>query len=197
MSVAHTSSRRADGVELGGSDKAIAPEPVPRSTATSGSTRHRHMLLRAQLVQRDRHHHLGLGPGDEDTRLDSQLQRPKRPGAEHVLQGLSRQTPVDHGPHGICHRRCHDAVSALATRSPALMPVGVGHDPSRLGARTPGRRSRRSRRSRTGWEATGVPAAVTRAGRPPARSRARVRRRAVRRRSRRDLRRARGRACAA
>ena len=50
------------------------------------------------LTQRHLDHPLGFGPGDEDPRIDAQVQPAERPVAQDVLQRLPRRPARRHGP---------------------------------------------------------------------------------------------------
>ena len=117
------------------SDRAMAPDPVPRSTQTGwdppsvprAGVRSADPL---QLAQCDLHHLLGLGPGDQHPPVDRQFERPERPAAEHVLQGLAGRPAVGQGRGPIRSRRARRStpppgVEPTARRStPPGRPIG-------------------------------------------------------------------------
>ena len=122
-------------------DRAMAPEPVPRSTQTGGRRpavpESGRSARRGQLRQRHLHHLLGLGPGDEDPSVDLQLERAERPGAEHVLQGLAGGPAAGRpGPR----RRSPRRRARRSSGPPAPSPAGPAMDCSDRPARGPVRR---------------------------------------------------------
>ena len=77
--------------------RAIAPDPVHRST-TTGARRSASARSRSS-GDGEAGHHLGLGPRDEDTRADRQLEVAERRPAGEVLQR--------HAPGPLGHQRLH------------------------------------------------------------------------------------------
>jgi hypothetical protein len=78
-------------------------------------------------------HHLGLRTGDEDPPVDTHLETPEPPPAEHVLERLTGQAPFRHGrqPGG----------AAGGGRFGPPRPVEAAdllHEPAGLDSRHPG-----------------------------------------------------------
>ncbi len=103
-SVAQTTRPGASAPPSTARERAMAPDPVPRSTATGPAcpappgraTRGRRQG--GQLGQGHLHHLLGLRPRDEHPPVHGQVEGAERPPAQDVLQGLPRRPPVGQGP---------------------------------------------------------------------------------------------------
>ena len=94
--MAHT---RASGTSAA-TARAMAPEPVPRSTTNGGPA----ALLtgdREQAAQLGEGHvddRLRLGAGDQDPPVDEEVEAAETPASEHVLQRFAAGAAVDHRP---------------------------------------------------------------------------------------------------
>ena len=105
---------------------AIAPEPVPRSATAKRRSAPRASELPATdppqpaalgLLERDLHDLLGLGARDEHAPVDHEVEAPKRPRAEHVLQRLARGPPLDERQQARVRARSGGCRSAIAGHS--------------------------------------------------------------------------------
>ena len=181
-SLAHTRVR----VRSAAMDSPMAPDPVPRSTTTSGVPG-RFGAQPVQLGQGEADHLLGLGPGDQDPPVDHEVEGAEGPPAEDVLQRLARPAPGHqpvqggHPPDGGRPIQAPGVVRPLEPRGLLDDPAGLGVGPShprvgqqarRLGLQlAPGDRAVVVRRGRRHVGAGGC------ARRPPGRRRRRRARR--------------------
>ncbi len=127
---------RTSGHRSAASDRAMAPEPVPRSTPRPARP------SPASGVDREAGHHLGLGPGDQHPSVDEEVEGAEPPAAEHVLQRLAGRAAGDHAVDAPCLAPGEHRI----VEGGGLLGGRRGRWPARRSSGAPARGRRRRRR---------------------------------------------------